>query len=106
MGLRAEARSANGALLRPPHPDPALATTRTDRETADDESGAASIRLTVGPVVRSTTNHYTRIAAEAAASKIEARKPKGYERLGIEQIDVPTTKDDLIKWLNKNARNG
>jgi hypothetical protein len=50
--------------------------------------------------------HYTRIAAEAAAHKVEARKPKGYRNLGIEQIDVPTTKDDLIHWLNKNARNG
>lgn len=34
--------------------------------------------------------HYTRIAAEAAAHKVEARKPKGYRNLGIEQIDVPT----------------
>ena len=50
--------------------------------------------------------HYTRIAAEAAANKREARKPKGYQKLGVEQVDVPTTKDDLIKWLNKNARNG
>ena len=50
--------------------------------------------------------HYTRIAAEAAAHNVEARKPKGYRNLGIEQIDVPTTKDDLIHWLNKNARNG
>ena len=50
--------------------------------------------------------HYTKVAAEAAASKIEARKPKGYQKLRIEQVDVPTTKDDLINWLNKNARNG
>jgi hypothetical protein len=50
--------------------------------------------------------HYTKVAAEAAASKVEVRKPKGYQKLGIEQVDVPTTKDDLINWLNKNARNG
>jgi hypothetical protein len=51
-----------------------------------------------------STNTTTPGSLQRRHLNVEARKPKGYGRLAIKQLDVPTTKDELSRWLNETRK--